>query len=236
VPRDRDHHDDEIALPGKSRDERGREHLAPGQAKAERRRDIGEQHQRQHLHVPRIRAVGDDDLRGGTDAAERQGVDHRRPADQEPDRFAHGRDVGGNIDGIGGRRQRDDPVEQHGRQHFAQIGGEAAAGDRPDARAHDLDRDHEWGREKHGPAQRVAELGPALRVGRDSAGIVVCRPRQQARSELTHQSFQRASARHPEAFRCGSRPQQSGYAMCEGRAGSGMKERRLRLERASRTG
>jgi hypothetical protein len=202
-PQHRDHHDDEIALCGDVRDECGLEYFAPGQRDAECCRHIGKQHQRQDLHVPGVGAVRDEDLCREADHAERQRKDHGRAADEEPNRFPHGGDVGGNIDDIGGGDQRDNPVEQRRRQHFPEIGGEAAAGDGADARADDLDRDHERGREKHRPAQRVAELGSGLRVGRDAARIVVRRPRQQARTQQSYQSFQRAVARHSEAFRRG---------------------------------
>jgi hypothetical protein len=51
-------------------------------------------------------------------------------------------------------------------------------------RADDLDRDHQRQREHHRPQHRETELGTGLRVGSDTARIVVRSTGDQARAEL----------------------------------------------------
>ena len=46
-------------------------------------------------------------------------VDEHRAADDQPQRFAHGRDVGGEIERVGDEQEPDDAVEQHGGQRLA---------------------------------------------------------------------------------------------------------------------
>jgi len=121
----------------------------------------------------------------------------RRPAHDEADRLTHRCNIGRDIENTGGGNERNDCVEQPWRQHLLEIGGEPATGHGADPRAHDLHRDHERCGQKHRPAQRVAELRAALRVGGDPTRVVVGRTRQEARSEDAHYFCHwRAAARH----------------------------------------
>jgi len=67
------------------------------------------------------------------------------------------------------------------------VGGEAVPGHAADARAHDLDADHERQREQHRPQHAVAELRARLGIGRDAARIVVRGAGDEARPQLLQQ-------------------------------------------------
>jgi hypothetical protein len=71
---------------------------------------------------------------------------------------------------------------------LSQITGNPAAGGPTHASTHDLHRGHERIGKQHGPGQGVTELCASLRVGSDSARIVVRCARDQARPENTQQS------------------------------------------------
>ena len=65
----------------------------------------------------------------------------------------------------------------------AEVLGDAVAGHAADPRADRLDHGHQRKAEQHGPGEAIAELGPDLAVGGDTAWIVVCRPGHQTRSQ-----------------------------------------------------
>src|SRR6185295_1565927 len=69
--------------------------------------------------------------------------------------------------------QENDEVEQRSREMIADVRRQAVPGDAPDARADDLDADHQRRGEYHRPQQPVAELRAGLRVRGDAARIVV---------------------------------------------------------------
>jgi hypothetical protein len=56
-------------------------------------------------------------------------------------------------------------------------------GDAPDQGADELDRDHEWRREKERPQQAVSKMGAGLGMRRDAGGVVICRSGHQAGAE-----------------------------------------------------
>ena len=66
----------------------------------------------------------------------------------------------------------DDAYEQRPRIVVADVPRDPVPGDAADARAHDLDADHQRVVSSTLHASR-AELGPGLRIGRDAARVVV---------------------------------------------------------------
>ena len=64
-----------------------------------------------------------------------------------------------------------------------------------DARADELDRDHQRQRQRHGPQHRVAELRAGLGIGGDAAGIVVRRAGDQAGAQRRRADGRGAPAR-----------------------------------------
>jgi len=166
-------HEHEVAIPGQARQEGRQSDLAPGNPDAESRGDVGEQHKRERFQIARIAVIGDQYLGRQASEPERRDVEQHRAADHEPQRVTHGCDVGCNIQCVGGEQKSNDAVQQCARECLADFGGKASPGDGTDARAHQLNGDHERCGEKHRPAQRVAELRAALEVGGDTAWIVI---------------------------------------------------------------
>jgi hypothetical protein len=128
--------------------------------------------------------VGQEDLEHQAEQAEGHRVDVGRSAHQQAQRLRHGRDVRGQVERVGQQQQAD-----HGQQHPARetrpdVGGQAPPGDVSDARADDLDRDHERQGEDHRPQHGEAELRAGLGVGGDATGIVVGGTGDQAGPEL----------------------------------------------------
>jgi hypothetical protein len=96
-------------------------------------------------------------------------------ADHQRECFRHGRDVGGNVEGIGCDQKKHQRQHQPTRHHFHHIGRKALARHPADQCAHELDRDHEGNGEEDRPQQAVAELRAGLRVGRNARRVVVRR-------------------------------------------------------------
>ena len=67
---------------------------------------------------------------------------------------------------------------------------DAVAGHAADPRADGLYYGHQRKAKQHGPSEAVAELGPHLAIGGDTARIVVCRAGHQTRSETVQESDQ----------------------------------------------
>ncbi len=107
-----------------------------------------------------------------------------RPADEQLQGIAHGRDVGSDIDRVRHQQKADDPVKQPARVVAIDIGSEPMPADAADSRADDLDRHHQGIREDHRPQHAVAELRPGLGIGGDPAGIVIGGAGDQARPQV----------------------------------------------------
>jgi hypothetical protein len=100
-------------------------------------------------------------------------VHELRPADQEIDRVPHCAEILADIDRVGDHQEGYDAVEQLARIASHDIPGDAAPGGPPDAGADLLDRRHHRVGQQHCPANGETELGSGLRIGRNSARIVV---------------------------------------------------------------
>jgi hypothetical protein len=135
--------------------------------------------------------IRNQDLGGEAADAERRDVEQYRAADDQPQRVAHRCDVGGDVERIGNEQKPHQGVQQRGRHRLAEIGRQSPPGDGADAGADHLNGDHERRGQEHRPAQRVAELGAALGIGGDAAGIVIGGAGNQARPEHGKQRFRR---------------------------------------------
>ena len=68
--------------------------------------------------------------RPNEDKNECHGVKRRRAADKKLEGFAHGAQIGADIDGVGEEEQNCDRIEQPRRLCFAQIASQTVAGSR----------------------------------------------------------------------------------------------------------
>jgi hypothetical protein len=86
---------------------------------------------------------------------------------------AHRPEVSTEIENIGDQEKSDDAAQQPRRVMRPDIAGDTLAGDPADAGADFLNGCHQWPGEQHDPRHVIAELGARLRVGGDTAWIVV---------------------------------------------------------------
>ena len=115
--------------------------------------------------------------------AEQQRVAVRRPADHQLQRLAHGRHVGGDVQGVGQHQQAHQRDRQPAGQHAADVRRQSAPGDPADARTDHLHRDHQRCGQRQRPEQPGTVGRPGLRVGGQAAGVVVGGAGDQARPE-----------------------------------------------------
>ncbi len=101
--------------------------------------------------------------------------------------FAHGGDVGRDVDGVGYDEQRNDNQQNPARKQTADVRGETFTRDAADARADNLDADHQRKGDQRRPQHVQPELRPGLRVGGDAAWIVVRGAGDQARAEFAQE-------------------------------------------------
>ena len=66
---------------------------------------------------------------------------------------------------------------------LTEVSGDTLSGDSSDTRADVLDDDHEGVGEQHRPGKLIARLRTGLRVGRDTAGIIVRGAGDQTRAQ-----------------------------------------------------
>jgi len=154
------------------RNERVQAGLEPRHAHHERRRDVGEEGERQPLQERRVPGKGNEDLQSQRHERERQDIQTRRASDQQLQGCGHRAEIRRDVDRVGDQQERDDCVEQRPRIMLPDVGGKALPRDTSDARAHDLDADHERQREQHRPQHAVPELRARLRIGGNAARIV----------------------------------------------------------------
>ena len=179
----RHHHQEVIGIDGGLRPDRRQQRRAPGNLHGQRRYHIGEQRQRHEFQHRRIAAIRHEDLQQGRCRRENQRVFVVEAADHQRERFAHRRDIGGDVEGVRGDQKENQRQHQPARRQLHHIGGEALAGDPADLRAHQLDGDHERRGEKHRPEQAVTELRAGLRIGGDARRVVIGGAGHQARTE-----------------------------------------------------
>ncbi len=176
-------HHEVVGAPGQVGHERVPQHLRPWNVDDEHRRHVGKQRQGQELEDRRIARKWNEHLQAERQDAEEHDVKMRLPADQQLQRGRHRTEVGGEIDGVGDQQQADHDMEQPRRIEIADIRRQAVPGDPADARADDLDPDHQRQREEHRPQHAVAELRSRLGIAGNAARIVVGGTGDQAGTE-----------------------------------------------------
>src|SRR6266513_5407874 len=95
--------------------------------------------------------------------------------------------AGGKVERVGEQQQGDDRVQHRPGKVLPHVRRQAVPRDPPDARADDLDADHQRRREQHRPEQAVTELRAGLRIRGDAARVVVGGAGDQPRPELFQQ-------------------------------------------------
>src|SRR5579864_8943854 len=193
------------------RDENALQHRRPGHVDCQERREVGKQRQRQPLQYADITAMIENDLRDRTQYSEEHDPHPTRGLrKQQTSRGGHRTEVGADVESVGDEEQCDGRLQHPPGVMLAQVPGEAAPRGTADTGADALDRHHQGVREEERPPERVSEGGPRLRVGADSARIVVGgsgdepRPEQAPKSDLTSPPAARCS-RHrvlPEPLPC----------------------------------
>ena len=112
--------------------------------------------------------------------------------------FAHGGDVGGDVEGIGDQQQQHDALKHDRRKRGLDVGGQPLAGDPADARAHGLDRRHQREGQRHRPQHVEAELRAGLGIGGDAAGVVVGDAGDQPRADPRQRMLLQAAPKGPQ--------------------------------------
>ena len=151
------------------------EHLAPRDLNAECGDDVDQQHQRQELQEAGVAVIGDENLCKQAGEPESESIEKRGAANDEPQPFAHRSEIRSYVDRVGDHQQNDKSNNRPARQSISDVSRQPLPRFPADARADDLDRRHEGQREQHRPSERKAELGSCLRIGGDTAGVIVCR-------------------------------------------------------------
>ena len=143
-------------------------------------RDIGQQCQRQPFEPAHVGLITHVHLQRQAERAETRRIQPYRPSRDQMHRLRHRGDIRGQVERVGRQQQSDHGPQHYWRKIALDVGGQAAPRNAADARADELDRDHQRQRQRHGPQHRVAELRAGLGIGGDAAGIVVRRAGDQA--------------------------------------------------------
>ena len=158
---------------------------APVHAHRQHHQHIGKQRERQPFQDADIAVITHEDLQP---QRQRGKADHERQprqAGDQPRRFAHGRDVGRDVEDVGAQQHQHHRPHRAARQVGGKIGGQPLAGDAGDFGAGELERRQERPRQNHWPQQRKAKGGAGLRISGDAGRIIIggaChQPRPQCR-------------------------------------------------------
>jgi hypothetical protein len=95
----------------------------------------------------------------------------------------HRPEVGAEVDHVGDDEQAHEGIQKPDRVMAPHIGGETLPCHTPDIRADHLDRAHQGVGQQQRPDQAVAELSARLRIGGNSARIIVGSAGDEARAE-----------------------------------------------------
>ncbi len=104
-------------------------------------------------------------------------------ADHQRERLSHRGDIGRDVESVCSDQKKNQRQYQPTGRQLHHIGGETLAGYPADPRAHQLDRNHEWRRQKHGPEQTVTKLRSGLRIGCDARRVIIGGTGHQSRTK-----------------------------------------------------
>ena len=203
VPNTPTHHRGGVGVEREPRPQRAQRHLTPGHVDGEQHRRVGQQRKGQPLQEVDVAVIGDEHLQQQRQQHEEQRHQAAIEAGDQLADLAHGRDVGGDVEGVGDQQQQHDAVQHDRRERRLDVGGEAFAGDPADARADRLDRRHQRKGQRHGPQHVEAELRAGLRIGGDAAGIVVRHAGDQPRPDARQRMLLEALPGGPQRARTG---------------------------------
>ena len=180
---DRDDGGEIIRAPGDLRNQHAGERLAPRHMGKDKRRDIGEQAERQPFQDRDVALVVEKDLRHDRYHAEEHDVDDACPPISNLAASAMAPRSAPILMVLAMNSSATTTIEQPRRIVPAHIARYAVAGDAADARGDFLDRRHQRKGQQHGPADAVAKLRAGLAVGADPRRIVVGGAGDQSRPE-----------------------------------------------------
>ena len=102
--------------------------FAPGYLAHEQSCNVGKQNESQPFQDSLVEIVAHENDRDDRHHGKCHGVKRRRAADKKLEGFAHGAQIGADIDGVGEEEQNCDRIEQPRRLCFAQIASQTVAG------------------------------------------------------------------------------------------------------------
>ena len=154
-------------------------HRHPGHADGKDSADIGEERKSEPAQHRCVAGVAHEHFEQDGDGSEGRHIKQDRAGDQQPQRRSHGPQIGSDIDCVGNYEQTYQHIEQRRGIMAAHVSGQAAPGHPSDLSADHLHRAHQRVGQQQRPPEAVTELCARLRVGRDSARIVVGSARDQ---------------------------------------------------------
>ncbi len=189
-----------------SRPDHAQRDLSPRHVNGEEHRRVREQRQRQPLQERHIAMVGHEDLQQQRQHHEECGHEVAIEARHQLGNFAHGGDICSDVERIREQQQPDHALQNHGRKRELDVGGQSLAGRAADERAHELNRRHQWVGERHGPEHIETELRARLRIGGDSAWIIVRDAGDQSGADASQRVRFEASPESAEVARSRNAP------------------------------
>jgi hypothetical protein len=190
--KDADHHGCTFRIGRESWPEGVKHHLPPRHVYGKQHCGIGQQGESQPFQEEDVTVIGDEYL-------EQQCRDDEEHCHQVPveaadefSNFAHGRNVGGDIQSISDQQeQHDAPQDDRGKSGF-DIRRETFPGHPAEPRTHRLDCGHQREGDRHRPEHVKPELGAGLGICNYPAGIVISHtgdePRPEARQRVLLQA------------------------------------------------
>ena len=170
------------AVRREGRPDRMKGDLIPRHMHGEENRRIGQKRKGQPFEKADIAMVGLKHLERQGRGDKEQGHQVAIDAGDQFSHLAHGRHVGGDVEGIGDEKENDDADQDRLGKGDLDIGRKTPSRDPPDSAAHRLDGGHQREGQRHGPQHVEAKLRASLGIGGDTAGIVVGDPGDQAGS------------------------------------------------------
>ena len=180
-------------IEGQRRPQQRAPRRCPGHTGDQHHADIGKQREGEPFQQADIAMIGHEQLQQQRNQRQRAGLRQGGHAGDQLRGGAHGGEIGGDVEDVGGQQQQHQQRRDRPWQHAGQIAGEALARHPRDAGADQLETGHEGQGEHHRPQQAKAESGAGLRIGGDAGGIIIGCARHQPRPQ------RRAPARMPQA-------------------------------------
>jgi hypothetical protein len=147
---------------------------------------VGQQRECQPLEIANVPFVPKEHLEYEAEQPEDHRIQVCRAAHEQAHRLPHGGNVCSDVHGVCDQQHAYDSVQDRSRENGFDVRRQAPSRDTADPRADHLDPHHQRISEDHCPEHVEAELRAGLGIGRDTAGIIIGRPGDEARAELLH--------------------------------------------------